>query len=120
VVHEAAHIFHNCKRRTAGLAETRRREWLLDIEFRKRETFAYACETYSRIRELGQSPADRRRLLARLENEGPMPPEAVDGDEYLEILGEAVAARNGWKKILSRCGPPRRQTANGRRGARRA
>ena len=33
IVHEAAHIFHNCKRRTVGLRETRRKEWLLDIEF---------------------------------------------------------------------------------------
>jgi hypothetical protein len=28
VVHEAAHIFHNCKRRTIGLRETRTKEWL--------------------------------------------------------------------------------------------
>ena len=40
MVHEVAHIFHNCKRRNAGLPETRRKEWLLDIEFRKRETLA--------------------------------------------------------------------------------
>lgn len=26
VIHEAAHVFHNCKRRTAGLSETRARE----------------------------------------------------------------------------------------------
>jgi hypothetical protein len=26
VVHEAAHVFHKCKRRTLGLPETRRRE----------------------------------------------------------------------------------------------
>jgi hypothetical protein len=44
IVHEAAHIFHNCKRATIGLRETRTKEWLLDIEYRKRETFAYACE----------------------------------------------------------------------------
>jgi hypothetical protein len=49
IVHEAAHIFHNCKRRTIGLHETRRKEWLLDIEFTKRETFAYSCEAYARI-----------------------------------------------------------------------
>ncbi len=47
VVHEAAHIFHNCKRETVGLPQTRTREWLLDIDFRKRETFAYSCEAYS-------------------------------------------------------------------------
>jgi hypothetical protein len=33
VVHEAAHIFHNCKRQKIGLPATRRREWLLDIDF---------------------------------------------------------------------------------------
>ena len=49
VLHEAAHVFHNCKRATLGLPSSRRREWLLEIEFRKRETFAYACEAYSRI-----------------------------------------------------------------------
>ena len=48
VVHEAAHIFHNCKRGSIGLAETRKREWLLDIDFGKREAFAYGCEVYSR------------------------------------------------------------------------
>ena len=53
LVHEAAHVFHNCKRATVGLPHTRRREWLLQIDFRKRETFAYACEAYSRILELG-------------------------------------------------------------------
>lgn len=39
VVHEAAHVFHNCKRGTIGLPETQRREWLLDIEYSKRELF---------------------------------------------------------------------------------
>lgn len=42
---------------------TRRREWLLDIDFRKRETFAHACETYNRILELGDTPAARTALL---------------------------------------------------------
>ena len=32
----------------------RGREWLLDIDFRKRETIAYACETYSRTFERDQ------------------------------------------------------------------
>jgi len=59
VVHEASPVFHNCKRRTAGLPETRRREWLLDIAFGKRETFAYACEAYARIVELSETRARR-------------------------------------------------------------
>jgi hypothetical protein len=49
VVHEAAHVFHNCKRFTVGLPETRTKEFLLPIDSHQRETFAYACEVYSRI-----------------------------------------------------------------------
>lgn len=64
MVHESAHIFHNCKRRTIGLPDIRRREWLLDIDFVKRETFAYASEAYSRILDLGSSPPARRMLLS--------------------------------------------------------
>jgi hypothetical protein len=103
LVHEAAHIFHNCKRGTIGLRETRKREWLLEIDFAKRETFAYACEAYSRIFELGENPRARRTLLSEHE-QGPMPADGrVNADEYLDILREAVAARNGWKHILQRC-----------------
>ena len=108
VVHEAAHIFHNCKRERVGLPGTRRREWLLEIDFAKRETFAYACELYSRILKLG---AGKARRVAPLEeqHQWPMPPDAsVDPDEYMDILRQAVSARNGWKKILDRCG--RRKT----------
>ena len=107
VVHEAAHIFHNCKRRTIGLREIRGREWLLEIDYRRRETFAYACEAYSRIRECGASPDARRQLLADLEPGTTLADDRVDAGEYLDILGEAVAARNGWKRILARCAAPR-------------
>jgi hypothetical protein len=55
IVHEAAHIFHNCKRATIGLRETRTKVWLLDIEYRKRETFAYSCEAYARVLQRGKS-----------------------------------------------------------------
>jgi hypothetical protein len=107
VVHEAAHIFHNCKRQTIGLPETRTREWLLAIDYRKRETFAYACESYSRILELGPSRSDRQALLYDVAQH-PLPPDdRVDGEEYVDILREAVAARNGFKHILQRCAPPR-------------
>ena len=107
VVHEAAHIFHNCKRATVGLPETRRREWLLDIDFGQRETFAYACEAYSRILTLGRTRAERQAALAA-HGDGPVPGhDSVDTEEYLDILGEAVEARNGWKRILQRCAPRR-------------
>jgi hypothetical protein len=103
VVHEVAHVFHNCKRRTIGLSASPRKEWLLDIDCRKRETFAYACERYSRILELGGSSAARRILLSEVE-EGLVPPDdRVDPAEYIDILREAVTARNGGKCILRRC-----------------
>ena len=108
IVHEAAHVFHNCKRRTLGLRATRHHEWLLEIDFRKRETFAYACEIYSRIVARAPRLADRAALgehYARDEH-GP-PDERVDRDELVAILREAASARNGWKKILARCAPER-------------
>ena len=110
VVHEAAHIFHNCKRKTLGLPFTRYREWLLEIEFRKRETFAYACEAYARIRELAPAPAERPGLVEELAGGATFGDERVDRDEFLDILREAAPRRNGWKVILARCAPPPRKT----------
>ncbi|HBJ34863.1 MAG TPA: hypothetical protein DDZ51_08890, partial [Planctomycetaceae bacterium] len=95
----------------------RHREWLLEIDFAKRETFAYACEAYSRILELGETRSTRNRLLSELAD-GAMPPdERVHGAEYVDILREAVGARNGWKCIRERCSPTsptrREQTTEG-------
>ena len=105
VVHEVAHIFHNCKRETSGLPETRSREWLLEIDFAKRETFAYACEAYSRLLTPESGRAARTMLLAELAKAPTFADDRVDIGEYLDILREAVAARNGWKHILKRCAP---------------
>jgi hypothetical protein len=103
VVHEAAHIFHNCKTQMIGLPAIRRREWLLDIDFDKRETFAYACEVYSRMLELGRSTSARRELLSRIEKNLALPDDRVVAGEYINILRAAVSARNGWKEILQNC-----------------
>lgn len=105
IVHEAAHIFHNCKRRTVGLPATRWREWLLDIEFRKRETFAYACEAYSRV--LAEAPrlADRPARIDAFAEDPIGADQTVDPAELLDILRDAAQARNGWKRILARCAP---------------
>ena len=65
VTHEVAHIFHNCKRETVGLPHSRSREWLLEIRFAKRETFAYACEAYGRILEQGGGKKHWRLRLAQ-------------------------------------------------------
>ena len=104
LVHEAAHVFHNCKRQTVGLAETRTREFLLNVDYAKRETFAYACEAYSRILGLGNSPAKRMAVLEEHAKQS-VPDSSVDQNEYLNILSDAVSARNGWKRILARCAP---------------
>lgn len=105
VVHEAAHIFHNCKRASVGLNESRRKEFLLNIDYSKRETFAYSCEAYSRIVSLAAGVRQRQAALARHAKASLPPDDRVDHDEYLDILGEAVRARNGWQKILKRCAP---------------
>ncbi len=111
VVHEIAHIFHNCKRRTAGLPETRTREWLLDIDFRKRETFAYACEAYSRIVQRSRTPADRRALAQKFRGFG-VDDNRVSSTEVTDLVRAACMRRNGWKVILGYCAPkrPRRLT----------
>jgi hypothetical protein len=113
VVHEVAHIFHNCKRRTLGLPHSRSKEWLLDIAYAKRETFAYACEFYSRILEQERDRAGRSALLASFAESQKCPDGRVDADELIDVLKEAVAARNGWKRILVRCSNSLR--ANARR-----
>jgi hypothetical protein len=103
LVHEAAHVFHNAKRATVGLPKKRRCEWLLPIAFRMRETFAYACESYSRILERGPRLAERRALLRELKLEPAPPDERVEPMEYFDILTDAVERRNGWQAILKRC-----------------
>jgi hypothetical protein len=109
VLHEAAHVFHNCKREAIGLSKRRGREWLLDIDFRKREMFAYACETYSCIVNLGNTVAARRRLLEDIENEQMPPDESLDVRDYIQALRDAIDTRNGWKRILQSCIPPARR-----------
>lgn len=107
VVHEVAHIFHNCKRETLGLRHSRSNEWLLDLAFAKRETFAYACEIYSRIMELTRGKLDRRALLSQYARGPKVSCGGVDHTELLDILANAVSARNGWKRILARCSAPK-------------
>ncbi len=68
-----------------------------------RETFAYACESYSRILARGPRPPERRALLQELKKRPTPPDERVEPAEYLEILSDAVERRNGWRAILKRC-----------------
>jgi hypothetical protein len=106
VIHEAAHVFHNCKRKTAGLRETRTKEWLQDIEFRKRETFAYSCEGYGAILERAKTKDERVALAERFVSEVQgCGEDHFEPAELKSIVREACAARNGWKVILGRCAP---------------
>jgi hypothetical protein len=108
LVHEAAHIFHNCKRATLGLTGARNREFLLGIDYSKRETFAYACEAYSRFLVLSDSPKGRLAALSK-HAAGLLPgAEVIDQQEYLDILSQAVNAKNGWKRILQACAPAKK------------
>lgn len=105
VVHEAAHVLHNCRRTSIGLPERRQCPTPLDIAFHQRETFAYACEAYSRILAMTQGREARQAALERhMASELP-PDERVDHGRYLAILAEAVHARNGWRCIWKRCAP---------------
>jgi hypothetical protein len=105
VVHEAAHIFHNCKRTTLGLPATRKKEWLLDINYWKRETFAYSCEAYARVLDLGKDVAERRAFAEKYAKTCHIEDERVEAAEVIDIVREAAAVRNGWKMILARCAP---------------
>lgn len=120
VVHEVAHIFHNCKRRTAGLEETRRREWLLDVDFHKRETFAYSCEAYARVVELAPRFGARFGLAQELGRDFQVDDERVDAAEVSDLVLEASSRRNGWKVILARCAPPRRGRGSSAKGGEQA
>ncbi len=107
VLHEAAHIFHNARRRDAGLMGKKEDDWLLPIEFSMRETFAYACEAYSRICELAHGLPARRAFLEKVKRLLPPTDERVNADEYFELLTQAVNRGNGWKAILEGCSEQR-------------
>ena len=116
VVHEVAHIFHNCKRATLGLPSTRTKVWLLDVEYAKREAFAYSCEAFSRLIGRAKSLVERRPLAKEYSRAPRIADDRVDAAEVSSIIQEAAAARNGWKVILARCEPPGRSTSKSSTG----
>jgi hypothetical protein len=103
IVHEAAHVLHNCRRTAIGLPERPHCPTPLDIAFHQRETFAYACEAYSRILAMAHDGESRQAALERHKASELPPDERVDHGKYLAILAEAVRARNGWRCITKRC-----------------
>ena len=109
VVHEAAHIFHNSWRRAVGLPETRNRKHILHIDYRKQETFAYACEAYSRILERAQSAKERRQLVNSFDGFD-VSDRRVTAEEVATLVRQACERRNGWKVILAHCATWRSHT----------
>ncbi len=106
VIHESAHVFHNCKRKKAGLTETRTKEWLLLLEFRKREMFAYSCEAFGYIVEHAAGRAERLAMAEEFSKHADRWNDETMGEgELVAIVREACSARNGWKVILARCAP---------------
>ena len=103
IVYEAAHVFHNSKRATLDLPIKRKTEWLLDIAYRKRETFAYSCEAYACVVARRGALSARRALVEEYARTIRIFDDRVDEAEVVEVLREAAAARNGWKIILSHC-----------------
>jgi len=110
IVHETAHVFHNCKRESLGLPSSRRKQWLLEIEYRKRETFAYSCEAYACILERGKTSEARHALAEEYAQVVQISDERVDAGEVADIVREAAGVRNGWNVIRTRCAPERRKS----------
>ncbi len=92
-----------------GLPATKSREWLLPVEYRKRETFAYACEAYGCILERAKDRTQRLVLAQKVAGSrfGHWD-ETVDPIEVADIVRAACESRNGWRVILRRCSPPQR------------
>ena len=81
---------------------------MLDIEYQKRETFAYSCEAYARVLDRGKNPAERCALAEEYGRTVRVSDERVDAAEVAGIVRAAAEVRNGWKLILTRCAPNRR------------
>lgn len=105
VVHESAHVLHDCKRELVGLRASRTKPRLLEIDYRKRETFAYSCEAFSRVLELSSTRAERIARAEEYAEDPSISHGAVDVDEVVRMVRDAAEARNGWKVILASCRP---------------
>lgn len=97
IVHEAAHLLHYLKPEHFGLHVRRGQERFVDVEFRHRELFSFACEAFSRVILQGErksriSFAERMREIAFS-----FPGEYVE--EVAALVLTAARARNGWRVI---------------------
>ena len=97
VVHEAAHLLHYLKPEHYGLHIRRGQERFVDVEFKHRELFAYACEAYSRVVLQGERKS-------RIAFAGKMSEDAFSFPKecrvpVADLVLAAAHARNGWRVI---------------------
>jgi len=107
IVHEAAHLLHYLKPAAYGLQVRRGQERFVDVEFRHRELFAFACEAYSRVvlqsdRKARVSFAEKMRKDAFSFPHDPL-------DDVANFVLTAARARNGWQAIRKATVPPSRR-----------
>jgi len=97
VVHEAAHMLHYLKPSHYRLHVRRGQERFVDIEFRHRELFAYACEAYSRVVLHGE----RRFRIAFAEKmqDAAFSFPRSQVAEVAALVISAARARSGWRVI---------------------
>ncbi len=103
LIHEAAHVFHGCRRHELGLAEKRGRTWLLPIDFHDQENFAYACEAYGWIARQTRVLAERTGLARQFAKTFSPGDPTVSRDKVCAVVQAAAGRRNGWRVILDHC-----------------
>ncbi len=97
VVHETAHLLHYLKPAHHGLHLRRGQERFVDVEFRHRELFAYACEAYSQVVRCGARKSRVSFAEKMQEDAFSFPRGEIEEVAGLVLL--AARARNGWRVI---------------------
>lgn len=97
VVHETAHLLHYLKPAHHGLRVRRGQERFVDVEFRHRELFAYACEAYSQVVRRGERKS--RVSFAEKMRDGAFSFPSREVEEMAALVLMAARARNGWRVI---------------------
>ena len=97
IVHEAAHLLHYLKPRHYRLHTRRGQERFVDVEFRHRELFAFACEAYSRVVLHGGRKS--RIAFAEKMHDGAFSFPRSQVEEVAALVLCAARARNGWSVI---------------------
>jgi hypothetical protein len=95
VVHEAAHLLHYLKPERYGLPVRRGQERFVEVEFRHRELFAFACEAYSRVVFHNQRKS-RISFAQKMQADAFSFPRS-DIEEVAALVLNAGCARNGWR-----------------------